>query len=78
MPMEGRVKCLSQQNTSGVSRGNRVAAESNTTKDRRGLSSDVIKQQKHNMPPYCSCGVIQVCTFIFDSKQGHLHRVIKH
>ena len=28
-----------------------------------GASSDVIKPQKNiNMPPYSSCGVIQVCT----------------
>ena len=62
MPMEGWLKFLSPQNTSGVSGVNIVAAESNTTEDIMDLSSDLKKQQEktHNMPPYCSCGVIQV------------------
>ena len=33
MPMEGWVKCLSPENTAGVSGVNSVAAESNTTED---------------------------------------------
>ena len=46
MPMEGWVKCLSPQNTSGVSGVNGVAAESNTIADISDLSSDINKQQK--------------------------------
>ena len=61
MRMEGLVKCMSPQNTSGVSGVNSVAPESNT-EDIRDLSLDEKKttEKTHNMSPYCSCGVIQV------------------
>ena len=76
MPMEGWVKCLSPQNTSGVLVVNRVvAAESNTTEDISEFS------KKYNKPPYRSCGVIQVSASpdinIFDSKRRHLHARFK-
>ena len=56
MPTEGWVKCLSPQNTFGVSGGNRV------TEVIRDLSLDVKKttEKTHYLSPYCSCGVIQV------------------
>ena len=41
-----------------------VAAKSNTTEDIRCKSLEVKQttEKKHNMPQYCSCGVIQVST----------------
>ena len=49
------VKCLSPQNTSGVSGVNSIAAEVNCPLLRTNRTI------QHNIPPYCSCGVIQVC-----------------
>ena len=56
-------KCLSPQNTARVSGVNRVAAESNTN-EAIGLIFRHKKttEKNHSMPPYCSCGVIQVST----------------
>ena len=54
MPMEGWVKCLSPQNTSGVSGVNFVGEVSNTIE----VNGESIFRP--NMPPYGSCGVIQV------------------
>ena len=52
MPVEGCVKCLSPQNTFGVSGVNSDGAKSNTIE----VNGD---RKQHKMPPYCSCGVIQ-------------------
>ena len=57
---------------------NSVAADSNKTEDIRDLSSDVKKQQKKpitclHTAPVVSSKWPQTPTFIFDSKQGHLH-----
>ena len=51
------VKCLSPQNTFGVS-----ALESNTMEVNGDKFFKCINttEKKHKMPPYCSCGVIQV------------------
>ena len=55
------VKCLSPQNTSRVSGVNLLEQNLIQWKSMVTTSSDLINQQKkHNMPPYCSCGVIQV------------------
>ena len=51
-----------------------VAAESNTTEDIRGLSSDVKKQQKKNITCLHTAPVVSPLApkFVFDSKLGNL------
>ena len=73
MPMEGWVKCLSAQNTSGVSGVNSVAVESNTIEDISDLSSDVIKKNWKNIACLHTVRVVsskclQAKAFLFDSK----------
>ena len=61
MPMEEWVKCSSPLNTSGASGVNFVGAESDTIEVTSYLYFRCnTQQQKHNMPPYCLYGVIQV------------------
>ena len=53
------MKCLSPQNTFGVSEVNSVAGKSNTIE----VTVDHFfkqKEEEKNMSPYCCCGVIQV------------------
>ena len=49
MLVEGWVKCFSPQNTSGVSGGNAVAAESNATEEISDLSSGVKKHKPDHL-----------------------------
>ena len=62
MQMGGWVKCLSPQNTSGVLVVISVAAKSNTVEVNgdRFFEHKKTTVKKHNMPPYCYCGNIQV------------------
>ena len=62
MPMEGSVNRLSSQKTFGVSAANRVAAKSSTIEvnGEQFFKRKTQLKKKHNMPPYCSCCVIQV------------------
>ena len=78
MPMEGWVKCLSPQNTFGVSGVNSVAAKSNTIDVTGGPLLQTENKTYHKMPPYCSFGVIQVSVspdIQFYSKRRNVHRV---
>ena len=72
--MEGWVKCLMSQNTSGVSGINSVAAKSNTIEVNGDHFFKCKKKQlkKPNMPPCCSCGVVQVSVSPDFHIQGHL------
>ena len=78
--LDGGVKCLSPQNTSAVSEGNFLAAGSNTigvNSDRDFRCNKTTETTSHAsiLLVWCHPSVQQAPTFIFDSKEGHLHRV---